>query len=309
MLKSFSPKEMINSNSMPACRNTVTTVCRHMPLKNKYKHMKFLLSFFFVILSLACSNNNPDTSINGLISSDDMEESILENVVSSKQFSVNRPQEQKLIKESYLKFETQDLDKTYAKIIGFVKQNGGFIQDDNSNKSYNRISRHLTVRLPSVVFQKTIDSISNYVPFFDTKRISSRDVTEEFIDIEARLNAKQILEKRYLELLSKAKNVKEILDIERELSKIREEIEAKQGRLKYLKNKVSQSTINIEFYKLTAESGVTVSYGTKMWNAIKSGFNGMSLFFLGILHIWPFIIIIVIVFFLIRRWMNKKRQK
>jgi multidrug efflux pump subunit AcrB len=262
--------------------------------------MKYFSSFLIVLLLLACTDNNSD-----LLGSIDMEESMIENVMSQKQVYLDKPQEQKLIKESYLNFETQDLDKTYSIVIRFVKQNGGFIQDDNSNKSYNRISRQLVVRLPSVEFQKTIDSISNYVSFFDTKRISSRDVTEEFIDIEARLNAKQTLEKRYLELLSKAKNVKEILDIERELSKIREEIEAKQGRLKYLNNKVSLSTINIEFYKLTAESGVTVSYGAKMWNAIKSGFNGISLFFLGILHIWPLIIIMIFMFFFIKRWLRK----
>ena len=246
----------------------------------------------------------------GLLSySDDLEEAVIESTASLLMEYKSPNLQQKLFKESYLNFETQDLKKTYTAIIGFIKQNGGFVQDDNSNKSYNRISRHLTVRIPSEGFQKTIDSISNYVVFFDTKRITSRDVTEEFIDLEARLKAKLTLEKRYLELLSKAKNVKEILDIERELSKIREEIEAKQGRLKYLNNKVSLSTINIDFYKLTSESRVTRSYGTKMWNAIKSGFQGISSFFLGILYIWPFTVIAIITFFFIKRRLNNKRKK
>lgn len=268
--------------------------------------MKYLLSLLIVILPFACGNNSNGNN-STLLNSMAVEESVIEYSKSSKQLYVNKRKQQKLIKESFLSFETQDLDKTYTKIIGIIKQNDGFVQDDNSNKSYNRISRRLTVRLPSAAFQKAIDSISAHVPFFDTKRISSRDVTEEFIDNEARLKAKQTLEKRYLELLSKAKTVKEILDIERELSKIREEIEAKQGRLKYLKNKVSLSTINIEFYKLTAESGVTVSYGSKMWNAIKSGFNGVSIFFLGILNIWPFIIMIILIIFFIKRWTRKKQ--
>jgi len=275
--------------------------------------MKFLLSLSVVMLALACSNGGSNANNSDGLEAFSMEDAVTETVMSSKQVlsapNSDRSIQQKLIKESYLNFETQDLDKTYIFITGVIKQNGGFIQDDNSNKSYNRISRRLVVRLPSVEFQKTIDSISNHVDFFDTKRISSRDVTEEFIDIEARLKAKQTLEKRYLELLSKAKNVKEILDIERELSKIREEIEAKQGRLKYLKNKVSLSTINIEFYKLTAESGVTVSYGTKMWNAVKSGFNSISLFFLGLLHIWPFILIVLLFLFFIKKWIKKKQPK
>ena len=108
--------------------------------------------------------------------------------------------------------------------------------------------------------------------------------------------------------MDKAKTVKEILEIERELSNIREEIEAKQGRLKYLQNKVSLSTINIEFYKLTSSAPVATSYGTKMWNAVKGGFDGISIFFLGILYVWPLIVIVGIGIFLLRRWLKKSKK-
>ena len=168
--------------------------------------MKLLLSFLIIVISLACSDNNSQKSQLGLLNMYDGDAEVSYDTPIRNKISENTSQ--KLIKESYLLFETQDLEKTYTNIIGFIRQNGGFLQDDNSNKSYNRVSRQLTVRLPSAVFQKTIDSISNYVSFFDTKRITSRDVTEEFIDLEARLKVKLTLEKRYLELLSKAKNLK-----------------------------------------------------------------------------------------------------
>ncbi|WP_452227247.1 DUF4349 domain-containing protein [Lacinutrix cladophorae] len=270
--------------------------------------MKIFSALLLLVLPLACSNSSSKESNYDYVETSEI---VLEDMEAPTQILKTVPEnmEQKLIKESYLRFQTQNLDKTYQKIISFVKQNNGFVQDDNSSKSYNTVTRNLVIRMPSKGFQKTIDSISNHVAFFDSKRISSKDVTEEFIDIEARLKAKKTLENRYLELLSKAKNVKEILEIERELSTIREAIEAKQGRLKYLQSKVSLSTLNIEFYKQTAESGVTISYGTKMGNAIKSGFNGISLFFLGVLHIWPFILILGIAIFFFRRWLNKKNKK
>lgn len=273
--------------------------------------MKSYLLILLYVIPLACSNGNSSKSTDYEPAYEVMEEMAVETA-SPDYGSVptsGEVMEQKLIKESQLRFETQDLDKTYSNIIRFVKQNNGFVQNDQSSKNYNRIYRNLTVRIPTQNFQKTIDSISSHVAFFDEKRISSKDVTEEFIDLEARLKAKQTLEKRYLELLSKAKSVKEILEIERELSNIREEIEAKQGRLKYLQNRVSLSTLSVEFYKVTSETGVTVSYGTKMWNAVKSGFNGLSLFFLGLLHIWPFIIILIFAFFIFKRWYNKKYKK
>lgn len=271
--------------------------------------MKFLTALFLLMLPLACSNSNSSKEdsygyeIDSEVLIKEMEAPMQGLETASENIA------QKRIKESYLRFETQDLEKTYQQVIRYVHQNKGFIQEDNSSTSYNTITRSLIIRMPSDGFQKTIDSISNHVAYFDSKRISSKDVTEEFIDLEARLKAKRTLETRYLELLSKAKNVKEILEIERELTAIREEIESKQGRLKYLESRVSLSTINIDFYKETAETGATISYGTKMVNAIKSGFNGISLFFIGVLHIWPFILILGFAIFLFKRWLTKKNKQ
>ena len=143
---------------------------------------------------------------------------------------------------------------------------------------------------------------------FDQKEISSQDVTEEYIDVEARIKTKKVLEARYLELLKKAGKVSEMLEIEKELSTIREEIEVQEGRLRYMKNRVALSTVYLEFYKTTEiEQGATVSYGTKIGNAFKSGINTLSSFFIGILYFWPFILIFVIAYILIRRRIRKKR--
>lgn len=271
--------------------------------------MKYLIVLFIFALPLACSNDygesqpsekkyaRSEMDVNAMVAADNKVR------VPKQQF------DQKLIKESYLSFQTQDLEQTYKEVVSTITKYKGYIQDDSANKGYNRISRRLIVRIPTSNFQQTINDIDESVEYFDSKQISSKDVTEEFIDLEARLKAKKTLESRYLELLKKARNVKEILEIERELSNIREEIEAKQGRLKYLQNKVSLSTINIEFYKVTSETGITKSYGSKMWNAIVSGFDGLSVFFLGILYIWPFIIILITAFFLVRRWIAKRNKK
>ena len=268
--------------------------------------MKYLAILFLALFPLACSNGTDNTveleeSYDGLI--DYEAEIAVDQAVSLK-----KSDDIKLIKESYLAFETQDIEKTFNDIVSVVKKYDGYVQDDASNKDHYRTSRRLVIRVPTVNFQNTIDEVSKNVEYFDSKQTTLRDVTEEFIDLEARLKAKKELETRYLELLKKAKNVKELLEIERELSHIREEIEAKQGRLKYLENKVSLSSINIEFYKTNSESKVTKSYGSKMWNAIVSGFDGLSSFFLGILYIWPFIIILIIVFYLIKRWIKKRKK-
>ena len=217
--------------------------------------------------------------------------------------------QKKIIKTGNLSFETQELEKTRARIIAAVQKAGGYIQSDNTGKNYNSQFQNLIVRIPFDAFDTTIAEISQGVAFFDEKTISQRDVSEEFVDIQARLKAKRALESRYLDVLAKAKNVREILDIERELATIREEIESKQGRLKYLQSQVSESTLYINFYKTTSETGATVSYGTKIANALKSGWNGISIFFLGLLHIWPFLILVGVGVFFMRRLIKKNKKK
>ena len=167
--------------------------------------------------------------------------------------------------------------------------------------------RKIIVRVPSKNFDAFLSDIAKGVTYFDNKEISSQDVTEEYIDVDARLKAKKVLESRYLELLKKANKVTEMLEIEAQLSAIREEIEAKEGQLRYMQSQISMSTLTIEFYKTVAnEGGATLSYGSKIWNAITSGFNSISSFFIGLLSIWPFLIILAAAVYYIRKRFKKK---
>jgi hypothetical protein len=216
--------------------------------------------------------------------------------------------EPKIIKEGNLRFQTNDLTATYTQIQNAVKSHNATIQNDTEGKDYGSVFRRLIIRVPSKNFDLFLKDISKGVAYFDNKEISSQDVTAEYIDIDARLKAKKVLENRYLELLKKANKVSEMLEIEAQLSSIREEIEAKEGQLNYMQNRVSFSTITIEFYKSIAEeSGATASYGMKIWTAIKSGFNSMSSLFINLLSIWPFIIILFAIGYFIRKRFKTKK--
>ena len=273
--------------------------------------MKFLSILFFGF-ALACSQggsiNDEMVSKNRSIAYEelDMEEAIVE---TEGDIEVRVETEQKIIKTARLAFETKDPVSTHEKILRLTKENKGFVQSDQSGKGYGRINYNLVIRVPADNFQGVIDGISDGVDYFDQKEVSRKDVTEEFVDLQARLNAKRKLEERYLQLLKRAKNVKEMLEIERELSGIREEIEAKEGRLQYLQNKVSLSTIHIEFYKTTTTKGVSMSYSQKMMNALRGGWNGISVFFLGILYIWPLLLIFALLIYILRRYIKLVKRK
>ena len=215
---------------------------------------------------------------------------------------------QKIIKQASLRFETNDLEETFAQIQKAITANKGTVQNDSEGKTYDNIYRNLTVRVPSQNFDAFIKSISEGVSYFERKEISADNVTEQYIDLDSRLKTKRKLEARYLEILQKATKISEILEIEKQISIIREEIEAKEGQLKYLESRVSESTITIEFYKTIAEKeAVKTSYGSKIWTAIKSGFFGVSSFFISIISVWPFIILIVVLVYFIRKRFKRKK--
>lgn len=274
--------------------------------------MKQILFFLLLSLSLfSCekSENNFDSKVQAIVLPPQSEKAKLAQVDRESPRKPTETIEPKIIKEGNLRFETKDLEATYNQIIKNTTAYGGSIQSDVEGNDYESVFRKLILRVPSQNFDVFLTNISKGVRFFDTKEITAEDVTAEYIDINARLNAKKTLENRYLELLKKATKVTEMLEIETQLSLIREEIEAKQASLNYLQNRVAFSTITIEFYKTIAqESGATVSYGAKIWTAIASGFNSLSGLFIWLLSVWPYLIIAIAVLYFIRKKIKTKKS-
>ncbi|WP_343696107.1 DUF4349 domain-containing protein [Flavobacterium sp.] len=273
----------------------------------------FFLSVFFCVLS-GCSK--AEESKDEVMSISAIKLPPKNDAPSSNDKNLNAPEapspkiEQKIIKEASLRFETNDLGETFSQIKSAVAANKGNILIDSEGKDYNSVFRNLTIKVPSQNFDNFINTISKGVSYFERKDISAEDVTEQYIDLTTRLKNKRKLEERYLQLLQKATKISEILEIEKQVSIIREEIEAKEGQLKYLESRVSESTVTIEFYKnLPEQEAVQLSYGSKLWTAIKSGFFSLSSFVISIISIWPFIIIFCVLAYFIRKRLKRKKEQ
>ncbi len=295
---------------------------RYSSLTNPY-FMKTITLIYALLFSFCISCNRNDGDANNMsmsaieISAADTTAVASDEVyanVEAKDMAIAVPGkeksiETKIIKSGNLRYQTDDLDETYTQIHSAVKKYKASIKNDSQNNDEYGLSRRLNIRIPNGNFDAFISEISKGVNYFDIKEISSQDVTEEYIDVASRIKTKKILEERYYELLKKANKISEMLEIEKQLSEIREEIEAKEGRLKYLENKVSMSTLDISFYKPVAQGQkATVSYGGRIGNAFVSGFNGISNFFIAMLGIWPVIVTLVLLFILIRKRLKRKNK-
>ena len=265
--------------------------------------MKTLFKLLFLVLLLTSCNKSKSSSNLGMVNmvSDSKEGISQKPNLSSDDARIER----KLIKSGRIEFETKDLKKTHQFIIDEVKKYQGYIVRDRSYKSSYRISNTLKIRIPTKNFDVFLSDISKNVEKFNVKEISAVDVTEEFLDTEARLKTKKALEKRFLQILQKAKNVSEILEVERQIGNLRTEIESIEGRLKYLKNQVSFSSIDITFYKEIKKES---NFLAKFKEGFKNGFDNLILFFVFLVNIWPFMIICIILIIVFNRW-RKKRKK
>ncbi|MFO7820177.1 MAG: DUF4349 domain-containing protein [Halanaerobacter sp.] len=167
------------------------------------------------------------------------------SAVKEEDYQAQEAIERKIIKESNLKITTKDLSSISKKVKDIIKAYDGYLANSNQWQSDRRYYR-FTLKVPQKNFQTAIDELEK-LGEIDNKRISSRDITREYIDLQSRLKSYQAQEERYLELLDQARNVEDILKIEKELNRVRRKIEQIQGQLNYYNNKVSFSTINVTF--------------------------------------------------------------
>jgi len=212
--------------------------------------------------------------------------------------------ERKFIKNGRVVFKTDSISNTKALITQLVKEHKGYISSENVSKDYKRVNQYLTLRIPADQFDSFLNELSKGVKEYDEKSVNISDVTERFYDLTSRLKNKRQLEKRYLQILNKAKTVKEILDVEREIGKLREDIESAEGRLKYLSSQISLSTLNITFYK---EIKKEIEESNSFVEAFKSGIEAIKNFILYLISIWPFVILLFISYLVIRRRTKKKK--
>ncbi len=254
---------------------------------------RILLSFIAISIFISCNSNNTSLSKEeGLYMSE------MPPIDNQKADKLKQSFTRKIIREGTVKFETGDAIGTNKFISGIAKELKGYISKDEIRDYKDRIEHSLVIRIPVEQFDVLLSKISNHAGKLESRDINSRDVTEEYIDVDARLNAKSALENRYKELLNQAKNVNEILSIEKELGKLREDIESVEGRLRYLKDNISMSTLTVIYYQKTSTS---FGFGSKFGMAIQDGWNTFLLFLVGVTHLWIFIILSIIGYFVFKR--------
>lgn len=150
-------------------------------------------------------------------------------------------QSRMLIWRAWLSLEVSSVSNAAAYATGIAKQSGGYIE---SNSSSDDASAQLTLRVPANSLVATMSSLESIGKVTD-RRVSSKDVTEEYVDIDARSKTMVALRDRLRALLEQAKDVKDILAIEKELARVQGDLDSMAARLKALKGQVDFAAITL----------------------------------------------------------------
>ncbi len=203
--------------------------------------------------------------------------------------------DKKIIKTASLNLEIKDYNAYNSSLRDKIKQTGGYVAQEQQTQSEYKIENTITIKVPVDQFDNAVNLVTASVKEINEKKITSEDVTTEVIDTRSRLEAKKQVRLRYLDLLKQAKNMEEILSVQSEINGIQEEIESAAGRIEYLSHSSSFSTINLTFYQIlnvTAKDTDKPSFSTKLGAAFRNGWNWIGEVFVGIVSIWPLLLMI-----------------
>ena len=215
----------------------------------------------------------------------------------------------KIIKDGRLAILVSELEKTKSRIDILVKTNGGYYANESFNNSDWESSFNLKIRVPFTNFEKLINDIETGDGEIQYKEIEARDVTDQFIDLETRLENKRNYLIRYNDLLKQAKNVNEILEIEEKIRGLEEEIESTTGRLKYLSDLVDYSTLDLTISKKKEFKYNPVNrdkFSERIKLSLSKGWYGFVDFMLFVIKIWPFWILVTLIIYF---WRKLKKEK
>jgi len=192
-------------------------------------------------------------------------------------------EDRKIVKTGSMTLEVGNITETMDEVAEMADELNGYVVSSYKYEYERGVSGRIVIRVPSEKFEEAFARLRQLATAVPYETTTATDVTEEYVDLEAQLSNLLATEAQYLALMENAENVEEMLMVQKELSKVRGEIEQIEGRMKYLEqtSETSLIEVNLQETKGLAEP----------WSAsavLKSAVRGLTTFGrgLGTVLIW-----------------------
>ncbi len=155
-------------------------------------------------------------------------------------------QERLIIRTADMAIVAADTEAALDQIAAMADSSGGWVVSSNVYQSTDTYkSGYITIRIPSEGFQSVLDAIAGLAVEVTSLSTSGQDVTEEYVDLSARLGNLEATAARLRQFLDESRNVEDALAVNVELSRVEGEIESLKGRMQYLEQSSAFSSITV----------------------------------------------------------------
>ena len=227
--------------------------------------------------------------------------------------------ERLIIRTGNISMEVEDTLATQETIEGMVKAmaaDGAFVvsSEEHGAREGNQPYISMSIRVPATGFDEIMGRLADLAVNVNSRNESAQDVTEEYVDLEARLESLEAARQRLLEIMEEARSTKDLLEAEQQLTQREAEIESIKGRMQYLEQSAALSSIWIELQPHILSQPVSDEWKPfetvrRAVEALVNGLQGFAnfLIFFGI-AILPWLLLLGLVIFLIVRFIRWRRR-
>ncbi|MCD6519459.1 MAG: DUF4349 domain-containing protein [Anaerolineae bacterium] len=226
--------------------------------------------------------------------------------------------ERMIIRTADLTIVVQNTDEALNALEALVKAHQGYVSEMNRWLQNEQPHARMTVRVPAEDLDVVLEAIHSLALRVEQESISGQDVTEEYIDLQARLENLQAAEKELRALLTEVRKnrgkAEDILAIYRELTEIRSQIETLQGRKQYLEKMTALATIHITIHPKEAPRALV----EEPWNPLVTLSKALRAFvrllrivldlLIYIVIFSPFVLVPILLLWLLVRWLRRKKK-
>ena len=238
---------------------------------------------------------------------------------TEKPLAIEAAIDRKIIRNADLTIEVASTTQAQQQVTQIAETNGGFVvtseakQRENTEPAKRTVDIKLVVRVPSSQFNSALSQIESLATNMPQRNVTGQDVTEEFIDLEARIKTQKALELQFLEIMKQATKVADALEVQRQIADVRTEIERLEGRRRFLANQSSLSTITVN---LTTPAPIIVTasgFGHSVREAASDSLDlasGLVLFFVRFVIVSaPLLLFIILPLVLVALYFRRRAQR
>jgi hypothetical protein len=216
-----------------------------------------------------------------------------------------------IIRTAEASIQVDSLEPAIARVRVLAAHVGGYVANSDVTSGKNELrSATLELKIPAERFDESLNGLSP-IGKLESVSVEAQDVGEEFVDVNARMDNAHRLEQRLIGLLAaRTGKLKDVLDVEQALAKVREDIERYEGRIRYLKAHAAMSTLSVTVHEPapvvgTAGQSVMGEAFAQAWRNFV-GLIALVVQSLGV--IIPLGVVAFIVWTLTRRWRTAKQR-